>query len=585
MQTKPPRADSQYLPDPSIAVPHHHIKKQFLSLPGSVKVFVPPSEHSSEDDRAAPQPEPIQLNGNQPEKPGASTGLIGVYKIGKNYAAQITIEGTQHYIGKFPTKEEAGVAYAQYIVGKSTGKGTDPSTPKKPKYRQHETLREAYAREKEWGENAPTWFNLKQLPGSDLGDVSTTDQDGLSSSTSSNHTPGIPGPPQPQVYLDGHPVQTIDDSMFTDNYLDSSHLPRDDTCHLCLESLQTTRPLISTACACKTALHLTCFHELIQYGYIVKTRDKKKLPSIIHKCGKCKQYNMGAFEEQDSYTSRAYNIFRRLPPEERRYDCDTTLPPIIHSTLQIIRSILRDWRGTTKPNIILSDLYYRLGCCYRTIMIMSKSRKKRNDAQPLAVMADINALRFHNKETTLLGVCTISWIHNVIVHQRRAGNIEFGKLHLPVVLDYLYALINNTTETDEDKAGTQPTATEERRLKHEMAQCHVVDILASDFASEMALCNELRGKFFEFVRQVRWEKIVVRDNDNTVENVLWPICCGHAMFEYIMKHVEWVGGNESLLEKMKRYFEDYILNGEAQVKIIEETMKRMEGQRCFGRRF
>ena len=456
-----------------------------------------------------------------------------------------------------------------------------------------ETTNEAAAR-RTWL-NLQTWDKLKaelkqlkepvtswQQPGSDLGDVSTTDQDDLPS-TSSNRTPCIPGPTQPQVYLDGHPVQTIDDSTFTDNYLDSSHLPRDDTCHLCLESLQTKRPLISTACACKTALHLSCFHKLIQYGYIVKTRDGKNLPPFIHKCGKCKQYNMGAFEEQDSYTSRAYNIFRRLTPEERRYDCDTTLPPIIHSTLQIIRSILRDWRGTTKPNIILSDLYYRLGCCYRTIMIMSKSRKKRNDAQPLAVMADINALRVHDKKSTALGVGATPWIHNVIVHQRRAGNIEFGKLHLPVVLDYLYALINNTTDTDEDKAGTQPSVTEDTRLKHKLAQCYVVDILDSAFRSEIALGNELRGKFFVFLRKVRWEKIVVRDSDNMIE-VLWPIRCHPKMFEYIMKHVEWVEGNEKLLKKMKRYFEG-LVNGEARVKIIEDTQIKMKGQWRFAHGF
>ena len=121
MDGKPPRADSQYLPDPSIAVPHHHIKKQFLSLPGSVKVFVPPSEHSSEDDRAAPQPEPIQLNGNQPEKPGAATGLIGVYKIGKNYAAQITIGGDVD-VEWYAVKKEHDLADKCAVHNQATGR-------------------------------------------------------------------------------------------------------------------------------------------------------------------------------------------------------------------------------------------------------------------------------------------------------------------------------------------------------------------------------------------------------------------------------------------------------------------------------
>jgi hypothetical protein len=96
----------------------------------------------------------------------------------------------------------------------------------------------------------------------------------------------------------------------------------------------------------------------------------------------------------------------------------------------------------------------------------------------------------------------------------------------------------------------------------------------------MALGNELRGKFFVFLQKVRWEKMMVHDSNNMIEDVRWPICCHPKMFEYIMKHVEWVEVNESVLKKMKRHF-DGLLNGEAQVKIIEETMKRMEGQWSF----
>ena len=74
--------------------------------------------------------------------------------------------------------------------------------------------------------------------------------------------------------------------------------------------------------------------------------------------------------------------------------------------------------------------------------------------------------------------------------------------------------------------------------------------------------------------------MMIHDSNNTIEDVRWPICCHPKMFEYIMKNVEWVEVNESVLKKMKRHF-DGLLNGEAQVKIIEETMKRMEGQWSF----
>jgi serine protease inhibitor ecotin len=52
--------------------------------------------------------------------PNATTGLIGVSKKGDKYYAQITIDGTKHYIGVFKTKEEAGIAYDEFVVDKST---------------------------------------------------------------------------------------------------------------------------------------------------------------------------------------------------------------------------------------------------------------------------------------------------------------------------------------------------------------------------------------------------------------------------------------------------------------------------------
>jgi hypothetical protein len=43
-----------------------------------------------------------------------------VYKVnGEKYKAQITIDGTHHYLGQFKTKKEAGIAYDRFVVGKS----------------------------------------------------------------------------------------------------------------------------------------------------------------------------------------------------------------------------------------------------------------------------------------------------------------------------------------------------------------------------------------------------------------------------------------------------------------------------------
>jgi serine protease inhibitor ecotin len=54
--------------------------------------------------------------------PNPTTGLIGVAKSGKKYKASVMIGGTQHNLGSFDTKEQAGVAYDRFIVDKSTEK-------------------------------------------------------------------------------------------------------------------------------------------------------------------------------------------------------------------------------------------------------------------------------------------------------------------------------------------------------------------------------------------------------------------------------------------------------------------------------
>ena len=52
--------------------------------------------------------------------PNQKTGLIGVFKNGKKYGAQIRYGGTQHHLGSFDTKEQAGIAYDRFVIDKST---------------------------------------------------------------------------------------------------------------------------------------------------------------------------------------------------------------------------------------------------------------------------------------------------------------------------------------------------------------------------------------------------------------------------------------------------------------------------------
>jgi hypothetical protein len=54
--------------------------------------------------------------------PNSKTGLIGVSKSGKKYQARIRYGGTEHNLGAFDTKEEAGMAFdrAAIVINKST---------------------------------------------------------------------------------------------------------------------------------------------------------------------------------------------------------------------------------------------------------------------------------------------------------------------------------------------------------------------------------------------------------------------------------------------------------------------------------
>ena len=52
--------------------------------------------------------------------PNRKTGLIGVFKKRVKYQASITYGGTRHNLGTFDTKEQAGIAYDQFVVDKTT---------------------------------------------------------------------------------------------------------------------------------------------------------------------------------------------------------------------------------------------------------------------------------------------------------------------------------------------------------------------------------------------------------------------------------------------------------------------------------
>jgi len=75
------------------------------------------SDHEREEAlKVEPPPKKKRKRGN----PNQKTGLIGVSKSGKRYMALIRYGGTQHNLGTYDTKEQAGIAYDRFVVDKST---------------------------------------------------------------------------------------------------------------------------------------------------------------------------------------------------------------------------------------------------------------------------------------------------------------------------------------------------------------------------------------------------------------------------------------------------------------------------------
>jgi serine protease inhibitor ecotin len=76
-----------------------------------------PNMSDQEREEALKVEEPVQEKRGNPNR---KTGLIGVSKNRKKYRADITYGGTQHNLGTFDTKEQAGVAYDRFVIDKST---------------------------------------------------------------------------------------------------------------------------------------------------------------------------------------------------------------------------------------------------------------------------------------------------------------------------------------------------------------------------------------------------------------------------------------------------------------------------------
>jgi hypothetical protein len=76
-----------------------------------------PKMSDLEREEALKVEEPVQEKRGTPNQ---ATGLIGVHKKGERYQALIKYGGKAKNLGRFDTKEQAGMAYDRFAVDKST---------------------------------------------------------------------------------------------------------------------------------------------------------------------------------------------------------------------------------------------------------------------------------------------------------------------------------------------------------------------------------------------------------------------------------------------------------------------------------
>ena len=83
-----------------------------------------PNMSDPEREEALKVEEPVQQKRGNPNR---KTGLIGVFKSGKKYQASIYSDGTTNNLGRFDTKEQAGMAYDRVAIDKSTDEVSYPT--------------------------------------------------------------------------------------------------------------------------------------------------------------------------------------------------------------------------------------------------------------------------------------------------------------------------------------------------------------------------------------------------------------------------------------------------------------------------
>jgi hypothetical protein len=265
-------------------------------------------------------------------------------------------------------------------------------------------------------------------------------------------------PPCP-VVLEGHVRQLVDDGP--DNYGPYNFLSTKlasplGNCYLCTEPLE-RGCMISTACHCKAVVHMSCLDNLTEYSLHTRLNDPNaentaevnRTAIQARTCGMCRGYILGAFENQYNTTYVAFDrVSSRFKQNQMVLGADGAkeLRACIHSMLQVKRSILRDWRGSVRRNDIMSTIYAMLSHCFTIMAIDFNEQHQINEVYEEAIFSGMKSLRWHNYTSINMGVSNTDFLHHSLKQQHAAGAGArvFVDMYLPMLLDYLCKLIDNT---------------------------------------------------------------------------------------------------------------------------------------------
>ena len=370
--------------------------------------------------------------------------------------------------------------------------------------------------------------------------------------------------------LDGYDLLTVDNyDGRHDHYVDSSLLANakdDDLCYFCTSPLSDGH-VVRTSCGCGRIIHTTCFDRLLKYG-LKCVRQGEQRPSIVRICGMCRRPLLGMYEDQHKVTMVAYRRFFRKSTKDRNNDL-FELQPIVYSMKQIIKFVRLSWRSTTERNAVVSELLASLGHCFSTARTFSPDNEFSKHCLKMAFFASILSLRIHNNSNNL-GTSNVAFVCDVIVrHQRDFQDLQFGRSHLATVFNYLFILINTTSDEiiwtpnqrEWDKYICPRTIGAKNCLEdHKSAQRIVLKIFKSLGDVDPVALKWFRNKFYVFLlHAAKWG--FVKDDDTSMtggetgetKEDLYSLLPTRPMFEFILEHLDtFSGGTDEKIELLNK---------------------------------